>query len=80
MAEHARSNGFQWCDTTQYMIFDQHIGMERVAGKGYLISLEDALEHVQHCKGWENRKRIIKVECITGFPLSDSALLRHDNQ
>ena len=78
MTEHARSNGFQWCDTTLYMIFDQHSGAERIGGIGYLASLEDALEEVQRLKGWEHRKRIIKVECIAGFPLSETIQDRHE--
>jgi hypothetical protein len=69
MAEHKRENGWQWCDTTFYAVFDQHCGLERVRGQGFLVSLEDALEYVSHFQGWEDRKRILKIEGIAAYEL-----------
>ena len=70
MAEHKRENGWQWCDTAFYVVFDQYSGIERVnGGKGFLVSLDEALEYVSKCRGWEDRKRILKVDGIAAYAL-----------
>jgi len=69
MAEHKRDDKWQWCDTVRYAVFDQHSGIERVPGKGYLVSLEVAFEYISDFKGWEDRKHILKIDCISAFSL-----------
>lgn len=78
MSEHLRRQDhtgrvWQWCDTKRYVIFDQHTGMLGIPGIGFLLTKKQALDHIQS-PGWEDRRHIVKLDCISAFIVSENAL------
>lgn len=71
MAEHQRTNGYQWFDGETCMVLDRFDEKPlRFHNGGIYGPIEAALRYVAERRGWEDRTIILRLPCVQAASLS----------